>query len=684
MGSQGNLSTTQKPVVSHSSLPDSILQYQDYLRDVYMYHRYPKYSKPSEFPAVNRPEHPINLVLLHKERQIGTSHEQLNLSLHGRVGEILKEKTSIKIEEIGSTLKADVAAHFVLIEGAPGIGKSTLCWQLCRLWLKGKLQHEWDLVVLVEISDEAIRKVTSVYDLLYHPDDKIRKSLAQEIQKRGGEGLMVIFDGFNELSDDQRSEFSLVQRILSNRVLEKATIVVTSCPIAKNDFPYQFIQTLDEHIEIVGFNETDIQMYITLACKDNIGMLNDLRSYISSRPFILSVMYNPLHCTIVTELYIQYWQDGQKVFAPNTLTELYTALVLNLLRRSLPLNQSSNVYGLADLPTHVYKNLMQLAELAATGLKTKQYLYKNVPHDTLGLMVSVRNLYDVRRKKAAYKFLYLTLQEYLSALYWSQQTPQRQIEFLQTITRQNISDNEWMQLGLSMLYFDWPHLLFFAGLTKLDFFPFEVIMPVNNSEAMYIGPICQLLFETQSSQIVSNVFGHRRLEVNLGLNNHFDWFAIGYCIVNSDKTSSWNIPDVESPQELKLLSDGLHYFNWEQQSSSKLAINMTIRTSANEYFKIFPMLYPFTKAILHLNLSHPTYLDDDGFSVLQNLSHFCPNMQTLYLLLDFESFVFIESPRLPKETLVTIGLALPQFSVVVDSLHEYPKLRELHLYAKDR
>ena len=59
----------------------------------------------------------------------------------------------------------NASVHFVLIEGAAGVGKSTLCWQLCRLWLsEAKMQRQWDLVVLVEIRDEDTRKARNIYD----------------------------------------------------------------------------------------------------------------------------------------------------------------------------------------------------------------------------------------------------------------------------------------------------------------------------------------------------------------------------------------------------------------------------------------------------------------------------------------------------------------------------------------
>ena len=341
---------------SRPPLPHSLLEYQRYLIDYYSDH-YPLYSKPVF--STNRPERPINLVLVRKERnESDSSSIQLQeLLSNGSVNEIQKRNSPVKMNNIGDLNGIKKAAKFVLIEGGPGMGKSTLCWQLCRLWREGKLQ--WDLMVIVELRDESTRRASNLYDLLYHPDDNTRRAIARDIEKREGEGLLIFLDGYDKLSDKQHRELlSLIQQILTGRkLLRKATVVVTSRPHAIKELPSQFKQGLDQHIEIAGFNETNVREYIHLAFASNQNISKDFHSYVDSHPFILSVMYNPLHCTIVTELYIQYWQNGRKWFAPKTLTEIYTAFILNLLTHDL---HTDLVSGVNNLPKDVSTNLIQL------------------------------------------------------------------------------------------------------------------------------------------------------------------------------------------------------------------------------------------------------------------------------------------------------------------------------------
>lgn len=670
--------------------------YQHYLLEKYHENAYPLYSKP-QF-AFNRPPSPLNLALIHKEKIEFDSflNQRLQYLFLGEVNKIQEERVPVEAEGIGINPLTNESKRFVLIEGAPGVGKSTLCWQLCRLWSEGKLQREWDLVVLVEIRDEIIRKAKSVYDLLYYPVDSIRKSIAQEIQEQEGKGLLMIFDGYDELSVSQHSELSVFQQIFTNRLLRKATVVITSRPSATKSLPVQFKQSLGQHIEIAGFNQTDIHKYISLACRNNKKLLHDLYSYVLSKPFIFSLMYNPLHCSIITELYIQYWQDGQKGFAPNTLTELYTALVINLLiRNNLSPSQSSNIEKLSDLPTYVYKNLIQLAELAASGLEENKYIYYNVTCDRLGLMVSVQQLYDIRPKRSAYMFLHLTLQEYMAAFYWSQQSSQ-QLARLSFIKQQSISSIEQYQKGIrkhkeyeTTKSSRWSLLLFMAGFTKLEHFPHE---EMNDSViAKNLGSLCQVLFEAKSSKLAAKIFSHKHIHVDhLHLQTPVNWYVLGYCIANSDNTSKWSIY-YESPGLFQTMSVGaqhskhINYNDWT--CGPEIEVHVYIRStpsSIQTLFNTFSKIYPFTIAITQLHLQ---FLDisncDEAIYVLQHISHYFPRLKVLFFPL-LKSSTWQKVPNFSKQTLIRIGLTLPQHRLIFESLHEYQALESLTLHAKFR
>ena len=463
-----------KPV--HST-PHPFTAYRQYLKDLYST-EYPDYTKP-QFTR-HRPKQIVNLVLVQKEDDEGDNLQQecLLYQLHGNIDLIQQKKTPLTKDQIG-ILASGSTAHRVLIEGAPGIGKTTFLWQLCHQWAVGELLQQWELVILVQLRDETTRTAQCLFDLLYHPRHKIREAICHEIDEVEGKNVLLIFDGYDELSDDQNNE-SIFLRIVRRqpRLLRKATVIVSSRPIATKTLPHQFKNSLDQHVEIIGFKKQNIDTYLTSACQDNPDMLRDLKAYISTQPFVSSVLCNPLHCTIVTELYLQYWQRGEKGFAPSTLTQLYEALVLNLLRRQL----DRDIDDLSELPSDVSHQLNQLAELAARGIEQRRYVFDNVPiSDTLGLMHSVKQLHDCRPKRStSHSFTHLTLQEFLAARYWSQLSPQQLTKLLQRQDLFPIKEylkgihHKMMKESLHMTH--WPVLLFLAGLTQFTTIP-ELIIP---------------------------------------------------------------------------------------------------------------------------------------------------------------------------------------------------------------
>lgn len=51
--------------------------------------------------------------------------------------------------------------------------------------------------------------------------------------------------------------------------------------------------------------------------------------------------------------------------------------------------------------------------------------------------------------------------------------------------------------------------------------------------------LCHLLFEAQVPQTVSQMFAHKKtILAEMALRTSLDWFVVGYCVGNSDNTSS--------------------------------------------------------------------------------------------------------------------------------------------------
>ena len=643
---------------SSSSLSKSLVEYRRYLKEDYYTDPFPLSSSPvfSDY----HPKYPINLVLVHRDNKNQSSKvfiQQQELLFHGNVDELLQKEKSMKIEEIGLLDGGRTAARFVLIEGDPGIGKSTLCWQLCRLWREGKLHHEWDLMVIVELRDEDTRKASNLYDLFYHPNDDTRQAIERDLKEREGKGLLIFLDGYDEISEFQREQFSVIHKILTNKLLSKATVVVTSRPTATYNLPPQFKQRLQQYIKIAGFTEADIQSYITSACGDDPQLLEDFRCYVSNNSFILSVMYNPLHCAIVTEIYIDCWKNGQKGFVPSTLTELYQSLVFNLLRHNMPAKYSNK----ETLPEDVKNKLMILAEFASNGLKSGQYVFTEAPDEMLGLMVPVKKLKKIQEGDlASYMFLHLTLQEYLAALYWYKHPDQQPTYLMEPTTIQSAYEQRIYHNEGS-----WPIVLFMAGLTKLKSFPFERILS-NYNVLIYL-----LLFEAQSPRLVSEVFTNKTLDiVDTSRFSSVDYYALAYCIVNSGNTTSWKFVFNTYNNLMHKLADNLHNFNgtnWDETTgpSIKLYLPLDCNSSSSQSCSyldsFFVHLFPFTKSVSTLLFpselpTEPSFNHDNTLKLVNSSSF--PNLKSLslpYFKIEPHHEAVLEKIELPK-TLVSIWI----------------------------
>ena len=146
----------------------------------------------------------------------------------------------------------------VLVEGGPGMGKSTLAWQVCHRWGRRELYDQYSTVLLLPLRDKRVQQAKQVEDLFFHLRDK----KAQEEVKRdidNGRDTLVILDGLDELPSHLLSKQSIFTDLLSGAVLSDATILVTSRPSATKQLLTCWKNSeFQRHFVICGFNEEDI------------------------------------------------------------------------------------------------------------------------------------------------------------------------------------------------------------------------------------------------------------------------------------------------------------------------------------------------------------------------------------------------------------------------------------------
>ena len=558
-------SATSVPSPQHSLSP-SLQQYAKYLKEIYSSKRASQISDQKFNLLRANAKSFINIVLVHKESVSVTDNEMLMNRMHGHIDDIQKRKTKLQFSDVCKCEDGSLA-HSVLVEGAPGVGKTTFASELCKQWARGELLQEWSIVIMIKLRDRRARAAKSLKDLLYHPDTQMRREIKKELRNHNGEGILLIFDGYDESQQDIES---VIYQIMQGKALPQATLMVTSRPLATRTLPPDFKQpSINQHIEVLGFTRNNVEEFINSACEDKPELLSDFKSYLSTHPFLSSLMYNPLHCAIVTNIYYDYWEHGQKEYAPKTLTELYTGLVHTLLLRYLTDHHEDRDWRIRnfkdDLPDDVKQNLEAITSLAANGIKRRQYVFDevddNVPSDTLGLMQREEQAAVGIGTSSSYYFLHLTLQEYLAAVRYSEQLD-LSLELLLAeegpLSLKSFLKHYGEEINSFSSAVHWPVALFIAGRTRLNGVPANLLQAGLHHEThkhvTYVNvSLLHLLYETQCPQLIQSTLVTSEQYLSVSGSSALDWFVIGYCIATS--ASKWQ---VRKQSKKKITRDHMH------------------------------------------------------------------------------------------------------------------------------
>lgn len=206
------------------AISSATFHYSAYLKSVYTNS---PISPDSKWPPTPSKEY-IQLAVVEGKK---CRDEYIGHTLQGNVKHLLEKRKNIAIEQILDPCKGQEGKKLILIEGAPGIGKSTLAWELCRKWEKFPNMKDFKLVILLRLRERKVQKIAEISDLFVSYESEDKGSLKSEITKTHGEGVLFVLDGFDELPVALQQEGFLVE-LIKKTVLPNSTVVVTSRPSA--------------------------------------------------------------------------------------------------------------------------------------------------------------------------------------------------------------------------------------------------------------------------------------------------------------------------------------------------------------------------------------------------------------------------------------------------------------------
>ena len=523
--------------------------------------------------------------------------------LRGQVDKTVKltGNKEISVEDVLQPTDSSLSLR-VVIDGPPGIGKTTLCRKLLNMWSNGTLVHQqYDLVLYCPLRNSKIATATTLADLFVRQLNRY-KNVPKWFEERDGEGLLIIFDGWDELSEQLRQS-SLAASIICKEKLDQCSVIVTSRSYASSSL-LEIMSNLSRHVQVIGFSKEEISTVIIQTLQKDTKLIQELMKYfglidndneddsdsdsedkqvelptdkdsqlavklindLKVRNDVQSLCYVPLVCSMVI---LVYCKEGGHL--PTTLTQLYENFILQTIRRHVKRHDINprTLGSLSSLPSQLAKPLQEMCQIAYTNLANTrmtfssnqlQSLSEAVKEDYLGLMTTFPD-YDEEK----YQFLHLSIQEFLAA-WWIAKHEKKTEE----VFKDHFDDDHFRMC-----------LRFLAGLTHLEhesyqqYFNTQQLDLQCKRKPLFGFETCHLSYFYQNLEIRIQAFGNDHIRSNdfdnvpilllqllyesqnttlcqvlaQSINNHslcldrvslslFDWLCLSYCINNSNTT--WN------------------------------------------------------------------------------------------------------------------------------------------------
>ena len=315
----------------------------------------------------------------------------------------------------------------VLVEGSPGIGKTTFCLKIAYDWASGKIPKdhsfpEFQIVLLLKCRNIGGDVIEAINEQLLPENEKIRKELIGYIKEFHYHGkVLLILDGLDELPERFKPN---VDELLRKKILPFCYVLVTS----RQERGIEIRQKVDFDVllQIEGYTDADafeyIRKHFNHLGREHLSKGERLIKAIQKNSFLHALPNNPLNLLLLCVVFEDF--EGE---LPSRRTELYHIIIRCLLRRFCGKHGWEVPREEKALEKQFEESLLVLGELAWTCLLEYRHSfregelerferrYKGLVARKLGLVFKEASLKRINPQHEY--FFHKTFQEYLAAAY---------------------------------------------------------------------------------------------------------------------------------------------------------------------------------------------------------------------------------------------------------------------------
>ena len=335
-----------------------------------------------------------------------------------------KEKTRGILTDDITNMTAIFKAHVecqrprtVLIEGDPGMGKSTYCQKLAYDWATKQKEldpsfPDIDVLLLLKCHEvkSSIWKAIDDQILPAEIDDQARECFFKFVRENQSKVLLVL-DGLDEMDS---TEMKRIYDLVEGKELSGCHVILTS----RHEVGRKLRRYCDTLWEIVGFTEEDANSFIRRYFKsiNREDLLENLLQKIRYSHELRNLSKNPLNVTLLCVL----CEDLEGVF-PTSRTELYTEIVLCVLRRY---EKKQGLSSKTEDVMSIYRDdLRHLGRVALHSLRKGELYFEEHESGSASIVLSKFGFLSLqasgckRKALVRYAFLHKSFQEFFSGFY---------------------------------------------------------------------------------------------------------------------------------------------------------------------------------------------------------------------------------------------------------------------------